>query len=204
MFIVVSGNVGSGKTTLVKFLSKELGYHSIIERAVSNPYFKAALHGNKNAIFFSQLFFLLQRSALILKHFSERPLLLLDRTIYEDGEVFAKYFYSKQCIDTKRWEHYKKLYGGMKQIIPKPDLLIYLKIPPYELYKRVGRRNGPCDRHIQLAYLQDLDGLYEKWIKAYDFSPYVAYSEADYGAIVCRLREFIDGRARHEDQQGGG
>ena len=56
-FIVVAGNIGAGKSTLVQLLSERLGFHPFFEPVNDNPYLEDFYSDMRSWAFHSQLYF---------------------------------------------------------------------------------------------------------------------------------------------------
>ncbi len=192
MLIAVAGNIGSGKTSLVKALAKELGFFPVIEEAEGNPYLERAYKGESNLVFLSQVFFLIKRSCLILEGISKKHSILIDRYVHEDAQVFAKYYYLNNSISESEWSKYKRMFADLESVLPKPDLLIYLRLSPAELFTRTLKRNAIGDQYVSLKLLEALDILYNDWINSYDLSPNLQYSDrSKYSQILKDVANFI-------------
>ncbi len=95
---------------------------------------------------------------------------VLDRTIYEDAEVFATALHQMQCLDDRDWHTYRGLYQALLKAIQPPDLMIYLTCSMKTLRKRIQTRARPMEKDMPMAYLKRLDSLYGDWVDRYDLS----------------------------------
>jgi len=174
MIIAVSGNIGAGKTTLVKRLSHALNYRAEYEAIDQNPYLEQFYYDMKRWSFPLQVYFLSHRfrQGMNLNHDGQG--VVLDRTIYEDAWVFAQNLHRSGHMSDKDYKTYLHLYEGMVKLVPAPDLLIYLQASPKLLAGRIKTRGKSGDRtfeeSIPTAYLRDLNHFYEEWIGQYSDS----------------------------------
>lgn len=177
MIIAVSGNIGAGKTTLVSQLSVALGYRAEYEAVVDNPYLHLFYKDMKRWSFPLQVFFLSHRFKQGLSIKGEAKGVILDRTIYEDAHVFAKNLHQTGLMTDIDYQTYKGLYDNLEELIPKPDLLIYLNASPTKLSERVGHRIATGERDfegkIPVDYLKELNLRYTEWIGSYQHSPLI-------------------------------
>ena len=95
-------------------------------------------------------------------------LVVLDRTIFEDSEVFATALYEMRKIDKRDWETYRNFYETILEAIKPPDLMIYLRCSIRTLRKRIKLRGRAMEQDMPLSYLKRLERLYEAWISSYD------------------------------------
>jgi len=97
-------------------------------------------------------------------------LVVLDRTIFEDAEIFATALHEMKNIDSRDWETYRAFYKSILEAIRPPDLMIYLRCSMRTLRKRIALRGREMEKDVPLSYLKRLERLYETWIESYDLS----------------------------------
>jgi len=168
--IAIAGNMGSGKSTLVDFLSRTYGVTPFYEPNDENPYLADFYKDMKSWAFQSQLYFLSNKFRLHQELDRQPGVVALDRTIFEDAEIFATALHQMRKISKRDWETYQGLYGAILDAIQPPDLMIYLRCSMRTLRKRISLRGREMERDVPLAYLKRLDRLYEAWIDSYRMS----------------------------------
>ncbi|HEY9188726.1 MAG TPA: deoxynucleoside kinase [Ignavibacteria bacterium] len=169
-FITISGNIGAGKSSLTKMLSEKLGWIPFYESVEDNPYLEDFYNDMKKWSFHLQIYFLSKRfndSHSILK-FNES--VILDRTLYEDGEIFARNLYELGNMSERDYKNYKQLYNILINYLPKPDLMIYLRSDVDFLLQRIKKRSRDFEASIPKEYLLRLNNYYEEWISKYKIS----------------------------------
>ncbi len=166
----IAGNIGAGKSTLVEFLSRTYGISPYYEPSEDNPYLPDFYEDMKRWSFHSQLYFLSNKFR-IHQDLDRMPgLVVLDRTIFEDAEIFATALHDMHCMDDRDWATYCAFYKSILDAIKPPDLMIYLRCSMRTLRKRIKLRGREMEEDIPLAYLKRLEKLYEGWISSYDMS----------------------------------
>jgi deoxyadenosine/deoxycytidine kinase len=166
--IAIAGNIGVGKSTLVEFLSRTYGISPYYEPNEDNPYLPDFYRDMKRWAFHSQLYFLSNKFRIHQELDKMPGLVVLDRTIFEDAEVFATALHEMRKIDKRDWATYRDFYTAILEAINPPDLMIYLRCSMRTLRKRIGLRGRAMEQDIPLSYLKRLDRLYEQWIESYD------------------------------------
>ncbi|MBN1303375.1 MAG: deoxynucleoside kinase [Anaerolineales bacterium] len=202
-FVAVAGNIGVGKSTLVKMLCSALGWDPFFEPVTENPYL-ADFYKNMSAwSFHSQVFFLTHR--LKAHHNISQHLVSVvqDRSVYEDAEIFAQNLYLQGDIQQRDYETYCELYTTLIEFLPPPDLVIYLCASVPTLMKRITNRGRDYEKTISADYLTSLNELYEKWIIKFTLCPVltVPADALDYVAhpghlnlIVKKVNEKLTGK----------
>jgi len=168
--IAIAGNIGVGKSTLVEFLSRTYGISPYYEPSEDNPYLPDFYDDMKRWSFHSQLYFLSNKFRIHQELDRMPGLVVLDRTIFEDAEIFATALHDMKHMDDRDWETYTNFYRSILDAIKPPDLMIYLRCSMRTLRKRIELRGRAMEQDVPLAYLKRLEGLYEAWIRSYDLS----------------------------------
>lgn len=190
-YIVVAGNIGAGKSSLVQFLVKEYGVTPFYESNEANPYLADFYRDMQAFAFQSQIFFLSRKFKIHQELEQHKGLVVIDRAIYEDAEIFATALYNNGNIKKIDFEVYLDLYKTMCKALRPPDLLIYLKCSVKNLQKRIRFRGRPMEKSMPVAYLKQLQLLYDEWIANYVASE-VVIIETDKLDYVTDLVHRID------------
>lgn len=188
--IAIAGNMGSGKSTLVEFLSRTYGISPFYEPNDDNPYLPDFYRDMRRWAFHSQIYFLSNKFRLHQRLDRTPGISILDRTIFEDAEVFATALFEMRRIDKRDWQTYRDFYQAILQAIRPPDLLIYLRCSLRTLRKRIRLRGRAMEQDVPDAYLKRLERLYGQWIESYRLSEVLVLEtdELDYvNDLVHRL-----------------
>ncbi len=167
MHIAVAGNIGAGKTTLSKLLSKQYGWEAHYEDVDDNPYM-VDFYDNMNRWSFAlQIHFLNSRFNQVLDIRQSGKNVIQDRTIYEDANIFAPSLAAMNLMEERDFKNYLSLFEIMSGLIQAPDLLIYLRASIPTLVEHIQARGRDYEETIRLDYLKNLNERYESWINNY-------------------------------------
>jgi len=167
MHIAIAGNIGSGKTTLTRLLSKHFGWEPHYEDVDTNPYLHSFYEDMQRWSFNLQVYFLNSRFRQIVQIREGGKTVIQDRTIYEDAYIFAPNLHYMNLMTTRDFENYFSLFELMSTFIQPPDLLIYLRAAVPTLVKQIQKRGREYEEAIRLDYLKKLNERYEAWIANY-------------------------------------
>jgi deoxyadenosine/deoxycytidine kinase len=169
--VAIAGNMGVGKSTLTRQLIAELGWTPFYEAVDDNPYLADFYRDMPRWGFHSQLFFLSRRLRYHREIVSHPNHVIQDRSVFEDAEVFARNLHQRGNISARDYQLYRDLYEEFIQIVPPPDLIVYLRASVPTLIERIHRRGRDFERDISPLYLQQLNELYNAWIEDFTLCP---------------------------------
>lgn len=170
-FVAVSGNIGSGKSTITTLLSERLGWRPFYEIVDENPYLPDFYGDMPRWSFHLQIFFLSKRFQHHRQITSAEGSVIQDRTIYEDAEIFARNLYLQGLMDERDFRNYYELFYTMMPFLHPPDLIIYLKASVPTLLERIRRRAREYEQSIPPDYLRQLNERYEEWVARFTLCP---------------------------------
>lgn len=178
-FLLVAGNIGSGKTSLTERLGARLGWQTGFESVADNPYLPDFYLDMRQWSFHLQVYFLGHR-AQQHRSLAEHPLSAIsDRSIYEDAYIFARALYHLGNLSERDMQAYRTVFDEVVNGLPKPDLLLYLRAPVPLLMERIQRRGRAIESGITAEYLALLDSFYEEWMQTFDLCPILTIRTED-------------------------
>jgi len=168
MRIAIAGNIGVGKTSLTKQLSKSLKYKPYYEDVIANPYLDDFYGHMERWSFNLQIYFLNSRFKQLLDIEKSNEDVIQDRTIYEDAFIFAPNLNAMGLMPQRDYENYLSLFDTMLNLVKPPDLLVYLQSSIPNLVNKIHKRGREYEKTISIEYLSRLNERYEAWITNYN------------------------------------
>lgn len=168
MHVAIAGNIGSGKTTLTRLLSKHYKWKAHYEDVEDNPYLDDFYNSMERWSFNLQIYFLNSRFRQILEIRESGKKVIQDRTIYEDAYIFAPNLHAMGLMTNRDYENYRSLFDLMESVTEGPDLLIYLRSSIPNLVNQIHKRGREYENSISIDYLSRLNERYEAWVHEYD------------------------------------
>jgi len=202
-YLVVAGNIGAGKSTLVGLLSEHLGFKPFYEPVNDNPYLPDFYKDMPTWAFHSQIYFLTRRLRIHHQLLSVQGSVIQDRSVYEDAEIFAHNLFIQSAINERDYGLYQDLYHVLIEFLPPPDLVIYLKASVPTLQRRIANRGREYERSISPEYLAQLNTLYEAWVANFNACPLLSVpcDDLDFVAkpkhlalIIEKVNEMLTGK----------
>ena len=201
-FVAVAGNIGVGKSTLVSMICQQFDWQPFYEPVSENPYLADFYADMPAWAFHSQVFFLTRRLRSHVELAQASGSVVQDRSVYEDAEIFAENLFRQGHIQPRDYQTYRELYETAVQLLPPPDLMIYLRASVPTLLERISHRGRDYERAIAPDYLESLNTLYESWISDFVLCPVLTIpsDDLDYVAhsghlklIVSKIEEKLTG-----------
>ena len=164
MYIAISGNMGSGKTTLTNMLSRHYGWRARFESVDENPYLEDYYKDISRWSFNLEVFFLKERFKDLLAINETSETIIQDRSIFEGVYVFAANNRAMGQLSDRDFDTYMELFESMMMVAKMPDLMIYLRSSVPHLVANIQKRGRDYEQGISLEYLTNLNDRYENFI----------------------------------------
>ena len=176
----VEGNIGSGKSTLVSQLKKNMPknninnsvifyldepvhiWESIKDEEGKNIIEKFYANQTKYAFSFQLMAYVSRLHELKKAIKSGYKIIICERSIYTDKNVFARMLYDNKNIEKVNYEIYLKWFDEFTNDIPNIKY-IYVKTSPEKCCERVIKRNRKGEK-IPLEYLKTCGKYHDDWI----------------------------------------
>jgi deoxyadenosine/deoxycytidine kinase len=178
-FVLVAGNIGTGKTSLTERLGARMGWLTSYESVADNPYLGDFYGDMHQWSFHLQVFFLGHRAQQHLELAHNPQSAIADRSIYEDAYIFARALYHLNNLSERDYRSYHRVFNLVVASLPQPDLLLYLKAPVPVLLERINRRGRAIESGITADYLSLLESFYQEWMQTFDLCPVLSISSED-------------------------
>jgi deoxyadenosine/deoxycytidine kinase len=107
-----------------------------------------------------------------------------DRCLYEDTEVFARTYHELGAFNSTDLMTLENLYEALADLLPRPDLLVYVHAPLGVTMKRIAQRGRDFEQSMDAKLIVRLTANYERWIDDQRWAPVVKVdsSAADYAS----------------------
>ncbi len=157
-YVVIEGNIGSGKTTLSKKLAERWGSRLMLEEFKDNPFLPKFYENPKQHSFALELSFLAER------YHQKRD--ELNRTDLFKPGIVCDYSFAKSLVfarinlDDDEFELYQNLFHIIHGRLPKPDLLVFLHCGEEQSLRQIKMRGRDYEQNISREYLQQINSGY--------------------------------------------
>jgi deoxyadenosine/deoxycytidine kinase/nucleoside 2-deoxyribosyltransferase len=170
-YIAVVGSIGTGKSTLVRTLGERPGWTRIEEPVEENPYLNGVYQNLEGLALRVQAFYLGGRTRQHMRALEISGPAAQDRCLYEDTEVFAATYHELGAFDSIDLTTLQTLYRALAELLPRPDLLLYVHAPRQIQQDRIRHRGRAFEQAIDSTFLDALNRNYDAWIDRQGWAP---------------------------------
>lgn len=162
-FLVIEGNIGAGKTSLVKKIGEELNAKIILEQFADNPFLPKFYENPERFSFPLELSFLAERYHQLKKDL-ENPDLFKPFTL-SDYYFMKSLIFAKSTLQSDEYNLYRQIFDIIYTSLPKPDLYVYLHLPVEKLLQNIKQRGRSYEQGISAEYLEKIQEGYFNFFK---------------------------------------
>ena len=172
--IIIEGNIGSGKTTFVKYISENIKNITVNYEPVAKWQSYTDENGdnllnnfysdqNRWGYTFQNMAFMTRVQDMIKPCSTEYK--FIERSIFTDRNCFALNCYEMGKINKMEWEIYTDWFNWLSnEFDVKPDGYIYLKVQPNICLERINKRNRQEESGIPIEYLENIHIKHDNWL----------------------------------------
>ncbi len=184
LYVVIEGNVGSGKSTFLKLIQDYFAAQIVFEPhqqwqhedSEYNLLGKFYTDTPRWAYTF-QTYAFITRVVTQEQHMKTNPYVMqfLERSVFSDRYCFTKNAYEQGYMNNLEWKLYTEWFSWLVDgYVPKPAAFIYLQVDPEVCFKRLQKRDRAEEASVKLEYLQQLHEKHEQWLlKKEDIADYL-------------------------------
>jgi deoxyadenosine/deoxycytidine kinase len=162
-YIVIEGNIGTGKTSLASKISKDFNTRLLLERFAENPFLPLFYEHPGRYAFALELSFLADRYQQLKDELSSRE--LFQQQTISDYILNKSLIFANITLKNDENSLYQRLFHIINPNLPKPDLLIYLHKDVPNLKKNIELRGRSYEQNIEEEYLKKLENGYWDFFK---------------------------------------
>lgn len=162
-YVVVEGNIGTGKTSLASRISEDFTTKLVLERFADNPFLPLFYDQPVRYAFPLELSFLADRYQQLNDELSS-PELFRQQTV-SDYILSKSLIFANITLKNDENSLYQRLFHIINPHLPKPDLLVYLHKDVTLLKKNIISRGRSYEQNIEEEYLKKLENGYWEFFR---------------------------------------
>ncbi len=162
-FIAIEGNIGAGKTTLATRMSQQFNARLILEQFEDNSFLPKFYEDPSRYAFPLELSFLADRFQQLKSQLAVQD--MFHPVTIADYYILKSLIFAKKTLNSEEFTLYTRLFSIIENVLPKPDLLVYLYLDISRLQSNIRRRGRVYEQKIEDDYLQRIQEGYLDYIR---------------------------------------
>lgn len=176
-YIVIEGNIGAGKTSLVNMLAADLGARIVLEQYADNPFLPKFYDNPEKYSFALELSFLAERYRQLNENVTQ-PDLFQTLTI-ADYYFVKSLIFARITLGDDEFNLYRQLFNIIWQNIPMPSLYVYLHSSVERVMRNIKMRGREYEQNIDAEYLTKIQNSYLDYFKTASRFPIVVINTTE-------------------------
>tara|TARA_B110000967_G_scaffold207899_1_gene258435 strand:- start:1551 stop:2228 length:678 start_codon:yes stop_codon:yes gene_type:complete len=209
----IEGNIGSGKSTLVKMMKEQTSNVVFVQEPVdvwntikdnNNETILEKYYKNQEKYAFSfQIMAYISRISILRKTIKKNPnaIIITERSVLTDKNVFAKMLYDDKKIEEINYKIYLQWFDEFIEELPIAGI-IYVKATVDVCFSRINKRNRKGEL-IPIEYLKNCNKYHNDWlhndwldneknIMVLNADEDKEYTVENYNEWIIAIKKFID------------
>jgi deoxyadenosine/deoxycytidine kinase len=162
-YLVIEGNIGTGKTSLVNMIAKDFGARTILEGFDDNPFLPKFYEDKDKFAFPLEMSFLADRYNQLNKNIREFE--LFSSFLVSDYYFMKSLIFAQTTLSADEYLLYQRFFNIIYERLPRPDLYVYLHCDTDNLKKNITKRGRTYEQNIAPDYLQQIAHGYFRFFK---------------------------------------
>jgi len=163
-FIVIEGNIGSGKTTLAKMIAHDFNAKFILERFADNAFLPKFYEDQSRFAFPLEMSFLADRYKQLLDDISQYD--LFKEFVVADYHISKSLTFAKVTLPEDEFSLYRRFFNLIYKDMHQPDVYVYLYQNTERLLQNIEKRGRDYEKNIQPDYLEKINTGYLEFVKS--------------------------------------
>jgi len=162
-YVVIEGNIGTGKTSLASRIARDYDTRLILERFADNPFLPKFYENQSRYAFPLELSFLADRYSQLKNDLTN--LELFHQQTVSDYLLSKSLIFASITLTDHELDLYQKLFNIINPNLPRPDVLVYLHKDVPKLKQNIRKRGREYEANIKDDYLEKLERGYWDFFK---------------------------------------
>lgn len=162
-YLVIEGNIGSGKTTLVNKIAEDFDARTVLEGFDDNPFLPKFYEEKDKFAFPLEMSFLADRYNQLKRNIREFE--LFSSFLVSDYYFMKSLIFAQTTLSPDEYQLYQRFFNIIYEKLPKPDLYVFLHLDIENLLKNIQKRGRAYEQQIDPNYLEQISEGYFRFFK---------------------------------------
>lgn len=203
--ITIIGPIGSGKTTVSNFLSKELSLPLLdADLFEQNPFLPGYIKDTPRWAFATELFFTIRRIKKLknINRLLKKSSLVVDSGLIMSHQVYTKNHLVQGNMTAAEWDFFSEIIDDYQKTIPSPDIIVQLLTKPVTQLRRIKKRGRSFESGYTLEYLKQITDRLDEYTRSiqsqktttlisFDTEKYNLFSKSGKAHLIQKIKSNI-------------
>ena len=162
-YIVIEGNIASGKTSFCEKIATKYGCRLILEQFEDNPFLPHFYEDQDRFAFAVELFFMTERIKQLQRNLINQD--LFSAFTVADYAFVKSLLFARKNLTEEEFRMFAKMFNAFSGSFPNPDILVYFHRGVPELMDNIDKRGRGYEQYIQEDYLQTIQDSYFEYFR---------------------------------------
>ncbi len=162
-YIVIEGNIASGKTSFCERLESKYGCRLILEKFDENPFLPYFYENQERFAFAVELFFMTERIKQLQRNLINQD--LFSSFTVADYAFVKSLLFARKNLNEEEYRMFAQMFNAFGGSFPSPDILVYFHRSIPELITNIDIRGRDYEQQIQEEYLQTIQDSYFEYFR---------------------------------------
>lgn len=162
-YIVIEGNIASGKTSFCEKIADIYGCRLILEQFEDNPFLPYFYEDQNRYAFAVELFFMTERIKQLQRSLINQD--LFSAFTVADYAFVKSLLFARKNLSEEEFRMFAKMFNAFSSSFPNPDILVYFHRGVVELMSNITKRGRAYEQYIQQDYLQTIQDSYFEYFR---------------------------------------
>ncbi len=162
-YVVIEGNIGTGKTSYCQALAHRYNVSLILEQFNDNPFLPYFYRDKERYAFPVELFFMTERYKQLQKTLQTRD--MFHEFYLADYSFIKTLLFARKNLDEEEYKLFQMLFGILEKNFPMPDLMVYFHRDVDYLLNNINIRGREIEKSIKSEYLIEIQNSYFEYFR---------------------------------------
>ena len=176
-YIAIEGNIGAGKSSLVRRLARDFNINGIYEKYRENPFLEKFYKSPDRFALHVELGFLAERYRQMNEEI--KPAIVQSAHVVSDYHFSRSDIFARVNLGRSEYLLFQGIFRMMQSKMVFPELYVFLNVPIYILADRIKRRGRQMENRISTGYMEALNNSYMQYIQSMENQTVVIVNAGD-------------------------
>ncbi len=175
-YLVIEGNIGTGKTTLAREISSAFNFNNILEEFAENTFLPQFYKNPDQFAFPLEMSFMAARYKQLKDFFKKHTLTF---PVVSDYMFDKSLLFAKSNLRKEEFQLFSQFFQMLNAALPNPQLIVFLHKEVPALQKNIKKRGRTYEQQMKEEYLEKINKAYAGFLSKNKAKKSILYIPTD-------------------------